>query len=212
MSDKASKSTTAKMTEGKSKTTNSVRLTEEDKREDSKNYILNPDTNKYVKRESPIGKKLVKAEMEQMSTTSSSDLVLFIQTLQDQLGLNDSEIKAAFLADKSIKSKMPFNFPSIWGGEKNKLYSTDYPKQPSSPYMLFIREIRNSVIEANPGVDNTKIISIMNKMWEEMNQKERAKYVDKSGEDRFRYEYELTMFKDGTHEKIVKPYVKKSVV
>lgn len=58
---------------------------------------MNPNTNKYVKRDTPLGKKLVKAEEtgEEVpkTMTETERLILVVQTLQDQLEIEDSAIK-----------------------------------------------------------------------------------------------------------------------
>jgi hypothetical protein len=192
------KSTAVKAKETKSKTTAVVRLTEDDKKADPENYILNPGTGKHVKRDSPMGKKLVKAEEtgEEVAKTmtETARLILFIQTLQDQLGLEDSAIKAAFVADDSVKAEMPRGFPNAWGGKQKTARSPDHPKQPSNPYIFFTKAVRKSVVEANPGVKNTEIVSIMAKMWKETAEEDRIEYQESAAEDKVRYEEAMKVF------------------
>ena len=175
-----------------------VRLSENDKKTDLVNFVLNPATSKYVKRDSPMGKKLVKAEEtgEEVAKmmTETQRLILVIQTLQDHLGLEDSAIKAALTAEDSVKAELPRSFPSIWGGKLKTARHADHPKQPSNPYIFFTKAVRAKVVAENLGVENTEIVSIMAKKWKNTTEDERVVYNDLAAADKLRYEEAMKIF------------------
>jgi hypothetical protein len=176
------------------KSTPSVRLSEEDKATDSATYILNPNTNKHVKRDTPLGKKLVKAEENgekvPKTMTETERLILVVQTLVDH-GVEDSFVKAAL---KTIVNDLPRGFPVAWGGKQKTARSPDHPKQPSNAYIFFTKAVRPSVVEANPGLSNTDIVSLMAKMWKETAEEDRTEYNELAAEDKERYESEMKVF------------------
>jgi hypothetical protein len=172
-----------------------VRLSEEDKKTDTANYILNPNTGKCVKKDTPLGKKLVKADETgediPKTMTETERLILVVQTLQDQLDLEDSAIKASL---KPIVEELPRGFPVAWGGKQKTARSPDHPKQPSNSYIFFNKAVRPSVVEANPDLTNTGIISLMAKMWKETKDEDRVEYNDLAAKDKERYEAEMKVF------------------
>jgi len=172
-----------------------VRLSEEDKKADSDNYVLNPNTGKCVKKDTPLGKKIVKAEEtgEEIpkTMTETERIILVVQTLQDQLDLEDSAIKASL---KPIVEELPRGFPVAWGGKQKTVRSPDHPKQPSNAYIFFTKAVRQSVVEANPDLTNTGIVSLMAKMWKDTRDEDRTEYNDLAAEDKERYETEMKEF------------------
>ena len=109
---------------------------------------LNPATKKHVKRDSPMGKKLVKAEEtgEEVAKTmtETARLMLIVQTLVDQLDLEDSAVKAAFTAIDTVKAELPRGFPAAWGGKQKSTRHPDHPKQPSNPFIYYNKANRAS--------------------------------------------------------------------
>lgn len=201
---KAPKTTAAKPTQAKvvakvsSKAsdakTASVRLSEEDKKADTANYIFNPNTEKYVKRDTPLGKKLVKAEEtgEEVpkTMTETERLILVVQTLVDH-GVEDSFVKAAL---SSIEKELPRGFPVVWGGKQKTVRSPDHPKQPSNAYIFYTKAVRQSIKEANPGLNNTELVSLMAKMWNDTTEEDRAEYNELAAQDKARYDREMEVF------------------
>jgi hypothetical protein len=189
----STKISTAKSTKETKETT--VRLSEEDKRTDPDNYIINSGTGKYVKRDSPMGKKLVKAEETgedvAKTMTETDRLIKFIQTLIDQLDLEDSAIKAAFVG---LKDEMPRGFPNAWGGKQKTAPFPGHPKRPNNPYIFFTKAVRESTVLANPDVGNTGIVSIMAKQWNETAEEDRVEYYEAAAADKLRYEEEMVVF------------------
>lgn len=175
----------------------SVRLTEEEKAADPENFILNPNTKNYVLKTSVIGKKLVKAketnEEVPKTLTGTQRLILFIQTLQDQLDLEDSEIKVAL---KLIEQEMPRGFPSSWGGKRKTARSPDHPKQPSNPFIFYCKAIRPSVVKSNPGLKITEIMSMMGKLWADTTEEDRKEYLAQTAADKVRYETAMKIFEE----------------
>ena len=173
----------------------SVRLSEEDKKADTVTYILNTNTGKCVKRNTPLGKKLVDAEKSGIelpkTMTDTERLILVVQTIVDELNLEDSAIKAAL---KTISSDLPRGFPVVWGGKQKTTRSPDHPKQPSNAYIFYTKAVRQSVAEANPTLSNTEIVSLMAKMWKETAEEDRTEYNELAAEDKERYESEMKVF------------------
>jgi len=171
-----------------------IRLSENDKK-NNPNYILNPNTNKYVKRETPYGKKLVNAEKtgEEVpkTMTETERLILVVQTLQNHFEFEDSAIKTSL---KPINTELPRGFPVAWGGKPKSTRSPDRPKQPSNAYIYFTQAVRQSVMEANEGLSNTAIIALMGKMWKETPAADRTEYVLLAEQDKLRYEEEKKIF------------------
>ena len=172
-----------------------IRLSEEDKKADTDNYILNTNTDKYVKRDTPLGKKLVIAEQtgqEIPKTITETDrLILVVQTLKDQLELKDSAIKVSL---KSISGELPRGFPVVWGGKQKTVRSPDHPNHPNNAYIFYTKAIRQSVSEANPELSNTEIVSMMAKMWKDTVEVDRKEYNELAAEDKERYEAEMKIF------------------
>lgn len=197
-------STKAKMTGPKSmkaaakpvsKPMSSPRMTEEEKKADTENYILNPNTGKMVKRDTPQGKKLVEtektgAEIPKMMTDTQR-LILVVQTLRDIVDLDDAVIKAAL---KTIEEELPRSFPAYWGGKQKEARHADHPKGPSNAYIYYTKAIRPSTKDAHPDLSPKELIALMAKMWKETADEDRAEYEAQAAEDKERYEKEMAMF------------------
>jgi hypothetical protein len=173
----------------------SIRLSEEDKKADTINYIMNTNTNNYVKRDTPLGKTFVNAEKNGVEVpkamTEVERIVLFVETFKNQLDLKDSVIKNTL---KSISDKFPRDFPVVWGGKKRPVRSVDHPKQTSNAYIFFTSANRKSVADANPELSNTEIVSMMAKMWGKTSEIDRAKYHAEAAVDKERYVAEMKVF------------------
>lgn len=177
--------------------TEPVRLTEDEKKLDTKNYILNPSTKKYIKRDSDVGKQLINGEIVPKSLTSTELLELAVETLQKA---NPSVITNSFIKNsfKDIISDLPRNFPSVWGGKGKKKQPPGKPKGPSNAYIFFGSEVRESIKAANPGVSNTSkkedtsITSLIGEKWNKL--KNKKKYEDMAKADKERYEVEMKVW------------------
>ncbi len=178
-----------------SKTSESpIHLTEDDKKADPDNYIFNPGSQKYVKRESPKGKALEKAEKEgieiQKTMTETDRLILVVKTFQESLELDDSEIKETM---KDIVESLPRNFPAEWGG-KHKTPIEGFPKGACSAYIFYTTANREVFKKKNPEVSNKQLTSLMAKSWKSMSEPEKALYNKLAEEDRERYRTEREKF------------------
>lgn len=170
-----------------------VRLSEEDKK-NSDDYIKNPKTNKYVSKTTSLGKLLVKAlengEELPESLTDTEMLILVVQNIKDFNKLDDSSIKNSL---KNI-DKLPRGFPVAWGGKQKIVRSVDHPKQPSNPFIYFTKATRQSVVNSNPGISNTEIISIVAKLWKDTPEEKREEYIKQAKDDKQRYQEEMKLF------------------
>ena len=75
--------------------------------------------------------------------------------------------------------------------KQNSWEKKEEPKRPSNAYIFFTIDIRKSIIDANPKLSNTGIVSLMAKMWKEMKLEDRLKYENKATEDKIRYKREM---------------------
>jgi hypothetical protein len=171
------------------------RMTEQEKKADTENYILNPNTGKMVKRDTPNGKKLVEAEKTGAEIpkmmTDTQRLILVVQTLRDIVDLDDAVIKAAL---KTVEEELPRSFPSIWGGKQKEARHADHPKGPSNAYIYYTKAIRPSTKDANPELSSKELITLMAKMWKETAEDDRAEYEAQALIDKERYETEMAVF------------------
>lgn len=198
MSTKVSKVSKPTVVKSAAKTNPAVpRMTEDEKKADSENYILNPGTGKHVKRDSPMGKKLVKAEetgdQVAKTMTDTARLIFFVQVLQEYMGVDDSVVKAAF-AIQEIKDEMPRGFPNAWGGKQKTERHPDHPKLPSNAYIHFSKSIRAATVAANPTAKNTEIVSIISKLWHDTAEEDRTEYIEAAAADKVRYEEQMKVF------------------
>lgn len=172
-----------------------AKLTEEDKRADKLNHIYNPNTDKMVKRDTSLGKKLVEAEKTGESVpktmTETQRLILVVETLRNVIDLDDSIIKTALM---NIQEELPRGFPSIWGGKHKEGRHEDYPKGVSSAYIFFTKAARPSLKAANPELSSKELITLMGKMWRETGDRDRAEYEEEAARDKERYEAEMKVF------------------
>jgi high mobility group protein B2 len=172
-----------------------VRLNEDDKKAQPEIYILNPNTEKWVKRDTPNGKKLEKAEKtgEEVpkTITDTQRLILVVETLRDSLNLDDDAIKEAL---KTIGAELPRGFPAIWGGKQKTARNPDRPKNPSNPYILFTSSIRESTKKANPGMQSKELMSVMSDIWIATSKEDRLEYEEAAAVDLARYEREMVVF------------------
>jgi len=186
------------------------RMTEEEKKADTENYILNPNTDKMVKRDTPQGKKLVEAEKTgaeiPKTMTDTQRLILVVQTIRDIVDLEDAVIKAAL---KTIEDELPRSFPAYWGGKQKEARHADHPKGPSNAYIYYTKEIRPSTKDAHPDLSPKELIALMAKMWKETADEDRAEYETQAANDKLRYETEMAVF-EAAHPELARSSTKSS--
>jgi proteasome lid subunit RPN8/RPN11 len=174
-----------------------LRLTEEEKAGAPDTYILNTNTSKHVLRNSVIGKKMVKAQLEGVAAekppTDTERLLLVIKALQDHLGedaCSDADIKAAM---EPIVSLLPRGFPNTWGG-RTRMRNKDHPRAPCNAYIYFMKANRASIVLANPGLVNHDYVKLIGVLWNETASEDRVEYEKLAAADKIRYETEMVVF------------------
>ena len=169
-----------------------VRLTEADKAADTTNYILNPQTNKHVKRDSQTGEKLEEGDEIPKTLTETERLILIIKTLQEEIKFSDETIKKTLskLDDKIL----PRSFPAAWGGKHKAPRDPAHPKPPKTSYIFFTTAIRPKVALDNPNLSNTEIVALMAEMWGDTKAKNRLEYEVMATKDKERYESQMKTY------------------
>lgn len=79
------------------------------------------------------------------------------------------------------------NFARVLGIRKSQNGNV---KRNKSAYMFFCQEQRPKVVSENEKIGPTQIMSIMGKMWGELNEKEREKFQQMADSDKTRYQQE----------------------
>ena len=74
-------------------------------------------------------------------------------------------------------------------GKKEK--DENKPKRAKTGYIFFCQDKRNEVKKKNPNASFGEIGSALGKMWRELGEKEKAKYLKKNEDDKKRYEQEI---------------------
>jgi len=75
------------------------------------------------------------------------------------------------------------------------------PKHPSSAFIFFLREVRPQFTAKNPKSDLGTISKMVSAAWKELSPEEKAKYVQKSEEDKKRYTIEMEMWMEANKQK-----------
>jgi hypothetical protein len=83
----------------------------------------------------------------------------------------------------------------------------NFPKKPSSSYIIFCNEKRPSVKEANPDLGNTELASKMGEMWKAMTESEKAPYVAKAQLAKQEFQSQVSQYnvEHGIQEKSAQP-------
>ena len=95
--------------------------------------------------------------------------------------------------------------------KKNK--HKDEPKKAKSAYICFCTEKRQGVKDGNDGISNTDIMTVLGKLWKELNEDDKEKWQKVAAYDKKRYEDDLQKFYDEHPEevKVEKSNIKKPV-
>jgi len=178
---------TAVVAVSSAKTASNVRLSEQEKLTDP-NYILNPNTNKSVKRSTPLGERIVEAMKTgkeiPKAMTETDKHILVAQTIKNAQGLSDAELKEIYTP---IIDVLPRGFPVVWGGKQRTVKDKNKPKQPSNAYIYYTLAVRNSVESAHPGIKNTELVRMMADMWGKTSDKDKDEYLEAAAKDKARY-------------------------
>jgi hypothetical protein len=65
------------------------------------------------------------------------------------------------------------------------------PRRPANSYIWFCKDNREKITQANPGLSNIQIVSVMATQWKELSGIEKAKYQALANEDKIRYMREM---------------------
>jgi len=68
------------------------------------------------------------------------------------------------------------------------------PRGPSNSLIIFAREVRAEVQQANPGLTDQEIVRLLANMWSRMSLEERAPYSELAREDILRYNQEMAIW------------------
>ena len=171
-----------------------IKLSETDKSADTENYIKNPNSGKYVKRTTVLGKKLSKAEKEGTTVDIMTDhqrLIFILKHLQNEFEINDEDLKKSLT---KIKDSLPRSFPAAWGGKHKEARHPEHPKGPSNAYIHYTTAVRKDIMKANPNITNTEAMSMMSEMWKALDENDKAEYEKMAKDDKVRYDREMTEF------------------
>ena len=78
--------------------------------------------------------------------------------------------------------------------KKKKEKDPNAPRKPISAYFFFQRERREILKNEKPDFENRQIVALMRVEWMRMSNDEKKVYVDKSEEDKKRYEREIAIY------------------
>ncbi|RKO86622.1 high mobility group box domain-containing protein, partial [Blyttiomyces helicus] len=68
------------------------------------------------------------------------------------------------------------------------------PKKALSPYLIFSQEMRPTIKEQNPDATFGQLGKLLGAAWQELNDKDKAVYNQKSEADKARYEREMSTY------------------
>ena len=77
------------------------------------------------------------------------------------------------------------------------------PSSPLSAYMFYVKDIRQSLVENNPGANFEMIGKLLGQSWKELNTDNKDKYVKLSSQDKNRYYKQLGLFHQSKHKNLV---------
>jgi hypothetical protein len=72
------------------------------------------------------------------------------------------------------------------------------PKRPGSPYLFFVRHVRNRVQQENPGLKFSDITHLVASQWNDLGKKEKKQYEAMAANDRERYANEMIVYNNNT--------------
>ena len=138
-----------------------LRLKEEDKAADPDTYVMNPATGKYVKRDSPTGKKILKAEEEgtelEKPMTETERLLKFVEILRDECDLSDDQIAAA-LGKSEYEDLLPRAWPALLGRQAKEKRTPEAPKRPPSSFFCYQSANREALAKVNKGMSSQDLV------------------------------------------------------
>lgn len=79
------------------------------------------------------------------------------------------------------------------------------PKRPGSPYLFFVRHVRNRVQQENPGLKFSAITQLVAIQWNDLGNKEKRPYELMAANDRERYENEMIVYNNTRLHQVIPP-------
>lgn len=191
---KVSKVTKEEKTEKSTKADKPTKATKVTKVEKAEKPAKTTKTTKAKKAEvTPVEKDNSKKKSK--SKTELERTVFIIQTLIDNLDIEDDEIKRAL---KPHARELPRGFPVAWGGVQKHVRQPGQPKKPLNGYIFFTKKFRETVITTNPGISNKEVMSKLAQLWKETPDEEKVEFNDLAAADKVRYAKELEEAKNKT--------------
>jgi len=90
--------------------------------------------------------------------------------------------------------------------EKSKGKDPNAPKRPRTAYIFFCNDKRPKVREANPNMRMTEVTNELGKMWKNLKESKRQKYLEQAQKDRERYTSEMNQYKPKGPKKALTAY------
>jgi hypothetical protein len=123
-----------------------------------------------------------KAKTEKKALTNEV-LKTYLTTVIEKLTALDAKVE---LMKKQMTTQA--------GGKKKKVKDPNAPKRARNGYMFYIEENRAKVHKENPSKQSKELTQILAKEWNALNDKEKAKYMEKAKADRERYTAEKAKY------------------
>lgn len=183
----------------------SVKITEEDKKLDTKTYIFNPETKKYIKRNSKHGKLLVEGVPVPKVLSKVDFAVNLLNILIESNVITDKQIHKSL---KDSKVHLPRGFPKKWGGTSTNTTVKDEnePKKPRNAYNYFSTLNRSEIVAKDKTGQNP--MKLLGAAWKELEDK--SKYEKMAENDKIRYDNEMKQYR--IDNEIDEPEIKKSKI
>jgi hypothetical protein len=185
-----------------------VKVTEEDKKLDTKTYILNPETNKYIKRNSKNGKLLVEGVPIPKVLSKLEFAITLLNALVESKAITEKVISKCL---KESNIHLPRGFPKKFGGTSSNTTTVKdetQPKKPRNAYNYFSSLNRAEIIAKDKTGQNP--MKLLGDAWKKLDDKTKSKYETLADEDKIRYETEMKKYR--IDNEIDEPEIKKSKV
>lgn len=125
------------------------------------------------------------AEVANLFETMKASVLEAVKNHDDEV-LKDLNKKLKKAEEKAAKKD---------GKKVKKQRDPNMPKRPATSYMLFCSETRESVKSENPDIKPKEITTLIGKMWNELSEKDKAKYNKKAEKVRAEYNKQMDQYK-----------------
>lgn len=121
-----------------------------------------------------------KVKMNQMlEKTIETFIDARLEEIINRLELNSAAAQQIRDINQNIRGYKEIKVPR----SQKKKKDPNSPKKPAGPYIRFCSEFRNEVKEANPDLKPTEVTKMLGAMWNELDDKEKAKYSEAYNKD-----------------------------